>query len=59
MERMVKEYAADGSWEPVWDRTKRWGVCNDCGKRFIFCFTELDAEVCEDCVDKEVEHATV
>jgi hypothetical protein len=54
---IIKEYANDGSWESVRDLTYKWGRCMDCEKRFIWKWTELDAEVCDECVDKEVEHA--
>ena len=53
---IIKEYADDGSWEPVWDQTLKWATCNDCGKRFWWKWTELDAEVCDECV--EVNNAT-
>ena len=53
---IIKEYANDGSWEPVWDRTYRDATCNDCGKRFWWKWTELDAEVCDECADKEVQN---
>ena len=53
---IIKEYANDGSWEPVWDRTYRDATCNDCGKRVWWKFTELDAEVCDECADKEVQN---
>ncbi len=53
---IIKEYATDGSWEPVWDRRYRDATCNDCGKRFWWKWTELDAEVCDECV--EVNNAT-
>jgi len=48
---IIKEYATDGSWEPVWDRTYRDATCNDCGKRFWWKWTELDAEVCDECAE--------
>jgi hypothetical protein len=54
-----KEYATDGSWEPVWDRTVKWGHCMDCNRRFIWKYTELDAEVCDVCIEygEEPTHA--
>ena len=48
---IIKEYATDGSWEPVWDQTLKFATCNDCGKRFWWKWTELDAEVCDECAE--------
>ena len=45
------EYVDGYSWEWVIDRTYRDATCNDCGKRFWWRWTELDAEVCDDCAE--------